>query len=164
MVMARALLKRLAATDHAKYVPDVAATDGIQRGTTGTLIVLPDEAPELSSQVGDHFYSVAGQGFGPWKASADGFTVRYHSVGLRQAIDVTNRALRVPFMESTGGGSRLTMASRNPSSRLYTAHVELFQAHDQPQVPPGGPRLRDGPGLGPRVVGRQLRGYPVASG
>jgi hypothetical protein len=100
---------------------------------------------------------VAGQGFEPWKASADGFTVRYHSVGLRQAIDATSRALRVPFMESTGGHSRLTMASRNPSSRLYTAHVELFPSSRSTAGASGGPRLRGGPGLGPRVVGHQLR-------
>jgi hypothetical protein len=58
-------------------------------------------------------YCVAGQGFEPWKASADGFTVRCRPVGLRQAIDATSRALRVPFMESTTGHSRLTTVCRN---------------------------------------------------
>jgi hypothetical protein len=35
-----------------------------------------DEAPDLSSQIKGCFSCVAGQGFEPWKASADGFTVR----------------------------------------------------------------------------------------
>jgi hypothetical protein len=66
--------------------------------------------------VRDRFCCVAGQVFEPWKASADGFIVRCHLVGLRQAIDATSRALCAPFMEGTGGHSRLTMASRNRSS------------------------------------------------
>jgi hypothetical protein len=163
LVIARPV-QRLAATGRAKYVPDAAVTDGVQREATGTPSVTPRRWSRLVIPGQDHSCSVAGRGFEPRKASADGFTVRYHSVGLRQAIDATSRALRVPFMESTGGHSRLTMASRNPSSRLYTAHVELFPSSRSTAGASGGPRLRDGPGLGPRVVGHQLRGYPVASG
>jgi hypothetical protein len=70
---------------------------------------------------------VAGQGFEPWKASADGFTVRCHSGGLRQVIDATSRALRVPFMESTSGHLRLTATSGNRSSAaLSLCWVAVF--------------------------------------
>jgi hypothetical protein len=73
---------------------------------------------------------VAGQGFEPWKASADGFTVRCRSVELRQAISANSRALRVPFMEGTSGHSRLTMAAETAVQRLYPAHVELFVSNE----------------------------------
>jgi hypothetical protein len=68
----------------------------------------------------------------------------------------------VPFMESTSGHSRLTMASRNRSSRLYAAHVELFQAHDQPQVPPAG-SAPGWPRADPRVVGHQRAAWALAA-
>jgi hypothetical protein len=48
-------------------------------------------ATTVSVLLNARFCWVAGQGFEPWKAYADGFTVRYHSVGLRQAIDATSR-------------------------------------------------------------------------
>lgn len=48
---------------------------GGQRSATGDQSSLPNEHPDQSSQVKGHFYSVAGQGFKPWKASANGFTV-----------------------------------------------------------------------------------------
>jgi hypothetical protein len=70
----------------------------------------------------------------------------------------------VPFMESTGGHSRLTMASRNPSSRLYTAHVELFPSSRSTAGASGGPRPRVGPEGGGSPAARVSRrvGIPAS--
>ena len=56
-------------------VPDAAATDGYSGEPRAHQSSLPNERPDLSSQVRAFPAGVAGQGFEPWKASADGFTV-----------------------------------------------------------------------------------------
>jgi hypothetical protein len=66
----------------AKSVPDAAATDGVQRGPQGRCACLHDKGPDPSSQIRACSWRSAGQGFEPWKASADGFTVRLMNVFL----------------------------------------------------------------------------------
>jgi hypothetical protein len=53
--------------------------------------------------------------------------------------------------------------TKTPAQRIYHVHVELFLSSRSTAGASGGPRLREGPGLGPKVVGDLLRGYPVAS-
>jgi hypothetical protein len=61
------------ATACAKFAQDAAVFSGVQRAVTGTPTVPPADA-ETSPQLKRHCCCVAGQGFEPSKASADGFT------------------------------------------------------------------------------------------
>jgi hypothetical protein len=67
------------ATGRAKSVPDTAVTPGVQWGATGTADChSPANAPTCHRRSGTVSAGVAGQGFEPWKACADGFTNRLH--------------------------------------------------------------------------------------
>jgi len=64
LVIARPV-QRLAATGRARYVPDAAVTDGVQREARGTPSVTPRRWPRLVIPGQDHSCSVAGRGFEP---------------------------------------------------------------------------------------------------
>jgi hypothetical protein len=66
-------------TGRAKSVPDTAVTPGVQWGATGTADChSPANTPTYHRRSGTVSAGVAGQGFEPWKACADGFTTRTH--------------------------------------------------------------------------------------
>ena len=86
----RALRERYGQGDHLRQPPAVPNPCQIQRRPTeysgesrGHSPWLPDQDPDSSSLVELRFYWVAGQGFEPWKASADGFLqiVSTHAFG-----------------------------------------------------------------------------------
>ncbi len=98
------------ASGRANSVPDAAVTDGVQRGATGTPIVTSDEAPTRRRRPRAARGVVAGQGFEPWKASADGFTVRCASAtGPRR----TDKARLRPITATRA----LTTVDRFPACR-----------------------------------------------
>jgi hypothetical protein len=68
-------------------------------------------------------------------------------------MDPTSRALRVPFMESTSGHSRLTMASRNPCSAALSCPRRVVPKLTTKFLgASGAPPLWDDPKLAMEVV------------
>jgi hypothetical protein len=88
----------------------------------------------------------------------------YGSHLYRAGSGAVRRATRVPHEGVSNGQWRslLTTAGRRP--RPVAGHHCRFPSSRPNTSASGGPRLRDGPGLGPKVVGHQLRGYPATVG